>query len=130
MKRRNLALTLSALTAFGIALAPAVVTASTDAASAATTTCYGQTFGPGYKTTKHCVEDIQDLLNIYGDGPYQLTVDGVYGAQTRNDVANFQDAQWVGLTADGIVGPKTWKYLCQVDRGTDGPEVDAGCPVG
>lgn len=128
MKRRTLLYAFSALAAVGLGLSPAVITSQGDSASAATR-CYGQTFGPGHSSTKNCVEDIQSLLDIYGMGPYHLTVDGVYGAQTKNDVANFQDGQFVGLTADGIVGPQTWKYLCKVDDGTDGPEVDAGCPV-
>ena len=38
-----------------------------------------------------------------------LTVDGVYGSNTKKGVAAYQKAK--GLTADGICGPKTWGAL-------------------
>ena len=38
-----------------------------------------------------------------------LTVDGIYGTNTKNAVAAFQAAN--GLTVDGICGPKTWAKL-------------------
>lgn len=38
-----------------------------------------------------------------------LTVDGIYGTNTKKAVAAFQSA--ANLTADGICGPKTWNAL-------------------
>lgn len=38
-----------------------------------------------------------------------LVVDGVYGTNTKNAVATYQNAS--GLVADGICGPKTWNQL-------------------
>lgn len=47
------------------------------------------------------VRIIQRLLKIYPDG--------IYGPMTREAVTEFQQAN--GITADGIVGPKTWSLL-------------------
>jgi hypothetical protein len=52
------------------------------------------------------VTAIQHLLRHRG---YSLTVDGSFGATTKSKVVAFQQAR--GLTADGIVGPKTWSAL-------------------
>ena len=49
---------------------------------------------------------LQHLLNVEG---YKLTIDGDFGAKTEAAVKAFQKAK--GLTADGIVGPKTWAAL-------------------
>ena len=49
---------------------------------------------------------LQTLLNTHG---YELVVDGVFGTMTRCSVKGFQSEQ--GLTADGIVGAKTWAAL-------------------
>lgn len=38
-----------------------------------------------------------------------LTVDGVYGSNTKKGVAAYQSA--AGLTSDGVCGPKTWTSL-------------------
>ena len=38
-----------------------------------------------------------------------LNPDGDFGSQTQKAVVAFQSSQ--GLTADGIVGPKTWERL-------------------
>lgn len=47
-----------------------------------------------------------------------ISVDGIFGKNTKNAVAAFQSAN--KLDADGIVGPKTWKALLGVsqDSGT------------
>lgn len=42
-------------------------------------------------------------------GYYKGSVDGIYGVQTKNAVIAFQKN--CGITADGIAGPKTLKYL-------------------
>ena len=42
-------------------------------------------------------------------GFYSGSVDGIFGAQTRRAVVAFQKS--VGITADGIAGPKTLLYL-------------------
>jgi peptidoglycan hydrolase-like protein with peptidoglycan-binding domain len=48
----------------------------------------------------------QAQLNRYG---YKITVDGVFGAATLAAATDFQ--QQNRLTADGIVGPATWRTL-------------------
>lgn len=48
----------------------------------------------------------QYMLIKYG---YNLSPDGIFGANTYNAVINFQTNQ--GLTADGIVGNRTWNSL-------------------
>ena len=53
------------------------------------------------------VRNIQTKLRALGF--YKGGVDGIYGAATRNAVKAFQKS--VGLTADGIAGPKTLLYL-------------------
>jgi len=53
------------------------------------------------------VADLQMLLNSkFG---YKLDIDGDFGSKTESAVKDFQRKQ--GLTADGVVGPKTWKAL-------------------
>jgi lysozyme family protein len=46
------------------------------------------------------------LANKFG---YSLTIDGVFGSGTNQAVRDFQSTY--GLSADGIVGPDTWKAL-------------------
>lgn len=60
------------------------------------------------------VRMIQERLNIHflgAGGSPALAVDGVYGAQTHNVAAWFQQAR--GLARDGMVGPATWASLWQ-----------------
>ncbi|TQL62886.1 peptidoglycan-binding protein [Propioniferax innocua] len=53
------------------------------------------------------VKDAQCLLNIAG---YNAgSIDGVFGAQTKQAVEQFQADQ--GLEVDGVVGTNTWKAL-------------------
>ena len=49
----------------------------------------------------------------YGYG-YRISVDGVFGSQTRAAVILFQIR--FRLRADGIVGPVTWRYLMANER--------------
>lgn len=59
-----------------------------------------------YGSAGETVKTLQSALNRAG---YNLTVDGVFGAKTTTAVKDFQSKN--GLTADGIVGPKTWDKL-------------------
>ncbi|MCW5875430.1 MAG: peptidoglycan-binding protein [Anaerolineales bacterium] len=66
---------------------------------------------------------IQHLLRSHG---HDVTVDGLFGPQTRQRVIAFQNG--AGLGTDGIVGPQTWAALIQgrtVDQGDTGQAVRA-----
>jgi len=66
------------------------------------------------------VADLQTILNArYGA---DLEVDGNFGKSTEAAVKAFQKAN--GLTADGVVGPKTWKALGVT--GNTNPPADNG----
>lgn len=52
------------------------------------------------------VINLQNMLNQQG---YNLTVDGIFGAQTQAAVKQYQQAR--GLAVDGIVGANTWGAL-------------------
>lgn len=60
-------------------------------------------------STGEAVKSLQRTLNRWYPGMAQLVVDGDYGSATRARVTYFQ--QRAGLTADGIVGPRTWAAL-------------------
>ena len=53
------------------------------------------------------VQRLCNALGFKGKTGYTLTVDGDYGSYTSFAVKSFQKAK--GLTADGIVGKKTWE---------------------
>lgn len=66
----------------------------------------------GYADPAAQVKTVQRLLNAFGcrgRDAKALTVDGVFGANTDHAVRSFQ--QKTGTSADGIVGPVTWKRL-------------------
>jgi peptidoglycan hydrolase-like protein with peptidoglycan-binding domain len=46
----------------------------------------------------------------FGDLLKPEKVDGKFGPHTKNAVIEFQ--KFHSLTADGVVGPKTWQALC------------------
>ncbi len=56
---------------------------------------------------------LQDALNAVGFTGSGL--DGIFGAGTRNAVIRYQSAR--GLTADGIVGARTWDVLANEANG-------------
>lgn len=66
---------------------------------------------PGYYiefgSTGTIVALVQDRLNELGFNCG--TADGKFGSKTKNAVISFQSSS--GLSADGIVGPKTWDAL-------------------
>ena len=67
------------------------------------------------------VKSIQFLLTAHGN---TVTVDGIFGSQTKTAVEHFQSAH--GLTVDGIVGQQTWPQLIiQVSQGSNGDAVRA-----
>jgi peptidoglycan hydrolase-like protein with peptidoglycan-binding domain len=55
------------------------------------------------------VKMLQQLLNQRVSRDYLLTVDGIFGAKTKQTVEVFQYSKL--LRRDGIVGPKTWEAL-------------------
>lgn len=52
------------------------------------------------------VTTLQQALSKLG---YDISIDGIFGNGTEDDVKDFQKSK--GLTVDGIVGPKTWEAL-------------------
>ena len=68
--------------------------------------------GEGYEYSPGVVKTVQRILNdvsYKGKDGKPLTVDGVYGVNTEYAVRTFQKKH--SLTADGVVGPATWKPL-------------------
>lgn len=66
----------------------------------------------GYTNPAAQVKTLQRLLNAMsykGSDGKTLTVDGIFGSNTDYAVKAFQKAN--NVTADGIVGPVTWKIL-------------------
>ena len=131
---------LSAITAGSLALAVAAITASsgtshtaTHAALAASAsidpsqlpdlgTCAPMKVG----SQGPCVEALQYSLEAYG---LKVDQDGQYGALTKRAVEAFQSE--IGMTIDGIAGPKT---IAALDRAANSPQSTptrsfADCPV-
>lgn len=55
---------------------------------------------------------LQDALNNMGRN---LSIDGIFGKNTKNAVINFQ--KYYGLKTDGIVGCATWRKLTSIANG-------------
>jgi Putative peptidoglycan binding domain len=53
--------------------------------------------------------DVVWVQNVLSKEGLKVSIDGLYGRQTRDRVKTCQG--WNGLTQDGIVGPQTWKVL-------------------
>ena len=94
---------------------------SANFANAATCTAY--TYQQGGNGT--CVKYIQQIVNASGTSG-SITADGSFGPLTKTAVVKFQQNR--GITADGIVGPNTWKKLCAVTQAAAAsPKSAAGC---
>ncbi|NET15433.1 MAG: peptidoglycan-binding protein [Okeania sp. SIO1H6] len=67
-------------------------------------------------STGEYVKDLQKVLNatVANDS---LVVDGVFGNLTKEAVIAFQ--RYYRLTADGIVGPRTWETIDDITDGTE-----------
>jgi peptidoglycan hydrolase-like protein with peptidoglycan-binding domain len=69
-----------------------------------------------YGSRGSAVRGVQNQLNYYNlKGTGLLAVDGIFGSLTRQAVLDFQRSH--GLTADGIVGPITWRHLVSLSMG-------------
>ena len=55
---------------------------------------------------------VKALQCLLCDAGYTVTFDGYFGPQTYNAIIKFQQNH--GLSADGIVGPNTWKSMMSV----------------
>lgn len=88
------------------------------AARAAPAGTSGGTLERGARGAK--VKQLQNLLRNKG---FRISADGVFGAGTVSAVRRFQAAR--GLSADGVVGPRTWAAL----RTAGGGAVNVG-PAG
>ncbi len=60
-----------------------------------------------YGSRGDAVRAVQRLLNMKHHT--SLAIDGIFGSGTKSKVISFQSH--VGISADGIVGPTTWRYL-------------------
>jgi peptidoglycan hydrolase-like protein with peptidoglycan-binding domain len=63
-------------------------------------------------STGDAVRGVQEefqFRNLSGDPKKGVQIDGIFGPETDDAVRGFQGA--VGLDADGIVGPLTWRAL-------------------
>ncbi|WP_347256062.1 N-acetylmuramoyl-L-alanine amidase [Anaerostipes sp. PC18] len=62
-----------------------------------------------YGSSGEITKCMQQMLNLHG---YKLNCDGKFGNETKTQVKKFQKKH--ELTADGIVGQKTWKKLLYI----------------
>ena len=125
MKKLRLTVLVSALVVALSISSTALFSSPTSALSGGRASGYGctaYTYSQGGYST--CIGYIQRILNASSSfwGPHhyinngysitssQLTVDNSFGPATASKVRTFQG--WSYLTADAIVGPKTWNALC------------------
>lgn len=71
--------------------------------------CSKQRFSSSRNSRSECVTAIQSMLNVGNNA--RIAVDGIYGTQTKKAVSKWQAGK--KIKDDGIVGPDTWKTLCQ-----------------
>lgn len=111
----------SSLVALGLTVASLVAIAPAQEAAAAT--CVDSMWRLNSRGT--CVKSIQALYNYHHGGKYAshtkkwyptIAVDGIFGPKTDRAVRDFQ-GYWYGLRVDGIVGPASWRVLCQAGMG-------------
>ncbi len=76
----------------------------------------------GSHKDKERIREVQTCLK--NAGFYKGEVDGVKGRKTRAAIRKFQDAN--GLTADGVVGKKTWEVLSKYTSGGEAPTAAGG----
>lgn len=107
--RRRIAVGVASALAIGVG---SVVATTATAAPASAATCRSYTYSSGGVST--CISYIQQMLNwqikALGLPAAQLKVDGAFGPATKAAVVAYQ--RNTHLTADGIVGPNTWRVLC------------------
>ena len=60
-------------------------------------------------STGSAVKAVQEVMKVRDPSPEAVKIDGIFGPKTEGFVRGFQ--QSVGLTADGIVGPITWRAM-------------------
>lgn len=72
------------------------------------------------------IKDIQTCLK--NAGFYNGKIDGIKGRQTRKAIKEFQSAN--GLTADGVVGPKTRDALARYTSGVAAQSTGTGTEEG
>lgn len=111
---RGLVIVIAAVLVGGFAI---VAQPAPQAASATHHECDDQVFRQS-TIQKTCVKYIQTMLNnLMVNGLFaSLVVDGYYGSKTTSAVRNFQS--WERITADGVVGPKTWARFCNPQYAT------------
>ncbi|MBR3105841.1 MAG: peptidoglycan-binding protein [Clostridia bacterium] len=70
------------------------------------------------------VKSLQEYLN--DEAGAGLVIDGAFGAKTEEAVKAFQKTK--GLTADGVVGPKTWAAMGGAPENDDFPDEPGEAP--
>jgi peptidoglycan hydrolase-like protein with peptidoglycan-binding domain len=101
----------AALVALAMAVSSFGIVVGSSAPAEAATPCVQKLYRMGSRGD--CVRYIQALQNW---GPTTIAVDGIWGAKTETAIRKYQ--RFWGLQADGIVGPKTWKFLCSPQMGS------------
>jgi peptidoglycan hydrolase-like protein with peptidoglycan-binding domain len=75
--------------------------------------CVERKFSTSTNSRAHCVVHIQTMLNLANNAG--LSTDSKFGSKTRSAVVAWQKKHKTTdkkMLVDGIVGPQTWKKLC------------------